>query len=164
MDNNLIKKDRLRYTKNAASANLAYLAILFDVLYFVSIYSSNNEYYYDINIGISVIYNLLFLLFVFLSSEGLKNYKLGYAIAIIGIGLMQLVRIFGIPLGALKEALDVGGKTVMEQGQFNYVVTMLILSAACCVAAGVIGIVRSHALASHNKKIASGEVVLEYNK
>ena len=165
MDKNVVKKDRLRYIKNKASANLTYLAIIFDVLYFVSIYSSDSgRYYYSITIGVSVVYNLLFLLFAFLSSEGLKNYKLGYAIAIIGIGLMQLVRIFGIPLGALKEALDASGKTVMEQGQFNYVVTMLILSAVCCVAAGIIGIIRTLALESHNKKIASGEVVLEYNK
>ena len=51
MDAKTIKKDRLRYTKNKLSANLAYLAIVFDVLYFVSIYSSDvDTYYYTITI------------------------------------------------------------------------------------------------------------------
>ena len=96
MDKNLIKRDRLRFIKNTASANLAYLAILFNVLYFVSIYSSDpGNYYYNIEIGVSVIYNLLFLLTAFLSSEGLKGYKKSYAIIIIVIGALQLVRILG---------------------------------------------------------------------
>ena len=56
MDNKLIKQDRLRFTKNTASANLAYLAILFNVLYFVSIYSTDpGNYYYSIDIGVSVV-------------------------------------------------------------------------------------------------------------
>ena len=45
MDAKTIKKDRLRYTKNKLSANLAYLGIVFDVLYFVSIYSSDVSYH-----------------------------------------------------------------------------------------------------------------------
>lgn len=163
MDNKLIKKDRLRYTKNKASANLSYLAILFNVLYFVSIYSSDSgKYYYTVMIGASVVYNLLFLLFTFLSSEGLKNYKLGYAIAVLGIGVMQIVRIFGIPLGASKQIIEGTENVVMDHSQFTYVVIMLCLSAACCIAAGVIGLIRTHALEDHNKKIASGEVILEY--
>ena len=101
MDKAEIKKDRLRYTKNKASANLTYLAIVFNVLYFVSIYSSDvNNYYYTITIGVSVVYNLVFLLIAFLSSEGLKNYKLSYAYTIIAVGIMQVVRIIGIPKSA----------------------------------------------------------------
>ena len=61
MDAKTTKKDRLRYTKNKFSANLAYVAILFNVLYFVSIYSSDvDTYYYTMTIGFSVLYNLIF--------------------------------------------------------------------------------------------------------
>ena len=35
MDKELLKKDRMRFVKNKASSNLAYLAIVFNVLYFV---------------------------------------------------------------------------------------------------------------------------------
>ena len=98
MDAKTIKKDRLRYTKNKLSANLAYLGILFDVLYFVSIYSSDvDTYYYNITIGFSVLYNLVFLLAAFLSSEGVKSYKLNYSWFIMVVGVLQFVRILGIP-------------------------------------------------------------------
>ena len=36
-EENTIRLDRMRYTKNTASSRLALLAILFDVLFFVSI-------------------------------------------------------------------------------------------------------------------------------
>ena len=164
MDNNLIKQDRMRYTKNKASANLAYLAILFDVLYFVSIYSADRgNFYYNITIGVSVIYNLLFLLTVFLSSEGLKSYKLSFAWIIIVVGALQLVRIFGIPMDASRTLMPGTETYVMDQGQFIYTVVMLVLSSVCCIASGVIGLIRTHALNDINAKIASGEVNFEYN-
>ena len=135
MDNKLIKKDRLRYTKNKASANLSYLAILFNVLYFVSIYSSDSgKYYYTAMIGASVVYNLLFLLFTFLSSEGLKNYKLGYAIAVLGIGVMQIVRIFGIPLLGFLEILADGSRLISPLS-FVALALLLGVSSVCCIVA-----------------------------
>ena len=70
----VIKKDRLRFTKNKLSANLSLLAIVFNAFYFVSIYKSDvGNYYYKLIIGISVVYNLLFMLAAFLSSEGVKS-------------------------------------------------------------------------------------------
>ena len=55
-----IKKDRLRYTKNTLSSSMTYIAILFNVLYFVNIYQSDvGNYYYTITTGISVLMNLI---------------------------------------------------------------------------------------------------------
>ena len=77
-DDRIVKRDRMRYTKNTLSSTLALLGIVFDVLYFVSIYQSDvGTYYYNILIGASVLYNLIFMLMAFLSSEGVKNYKPG---------------------------------------------------------------------------------------
>ena len=36
------------------------------------------NYYYTILVGASILYNLVFMLAAFLSSEGVKNYKIGY--------------------------------------------------------------------------------------
>lgn len=153
----------MRFTKNTASANLAYLAILFNVLYFVSVYSSNpGNYYYNIEIGISVIYNLLFLLITFLSSEGLKNYKLSYALIISVAGVLQLVRIFGIPMDASTTMLEGTDIPAMDGGQFIYTVVMLVLSAVCCIASGINGIIRSKALSEYNKQLSEGKIHLEY--
>ena len=156
MKKDILKKDRMRFVKNKASSNLAYLAIIFNVLYFVSIYSSDvGRYYYSIMMGVSVVYNLLFLLAAFLCSEGLKNYKLAYGVTIAVIGALQLVRILGYPLGALTSVTS-DGAAVMGMGQFIYTVLMLCLSAAAAVASGIIGIIRTKTLDNYNKTLANG--------
>ena len=97
----LIQRDRMRFTKNTLSSSLALLAILFNVLYFVSIYKSDvGSYYYNILMGASVLYNLLFLLVVFLSSEGVKGYKLSFAFVLLVVGALQILRIFILPARA----------------------------------------------------------------
>ena len=93
--------DRMRYTKNTASSRLALLAIVFDILFFISIYKSDvGTYYYTITIGASIIYNLVFLLAAFLCSEGVKNYRIGYSWARIVLGIVQIARIFILPMNA----------------------------------------------------------------
>ena len=75
-DDRSVQLDRMRYTKNTASSRLALLAIVFDVLFFISIYKSDvGAYYYTMTIGGSIIYNLIFLLAAFLCSEGVKKYQ-----------------------------------------------------------------------------------------
>ena len=139
----LIKKDRMRFIKNKLPANLALLAILFDVFYFVSIYQSDvRDYYYTIMIGASILYNLVFMLACFLSSEGIKNYKLGYAWLLAGLGIGQIVRIFVLPAQAHATELKKVGR-VMADGQYTFVVVCLVVSAVCCLAAALIGVYRS---------------------
>ncbi len=147
-----IKMDRMRFTKNSLSSTLAIIGIVFDVLYFVSIYKSDvGSYYYNILIGASILYNLVFMLAVFLSSEGVKNYKLGYAYALIVIGALQIVRIFILPMRAHAATVTIKDEviTVMGSGQFSRVVFYLVASAAACILAGIIGIQRSRALQAH---------------
>lgn len=156
-DPTLIKKDRMRFTKNTLSSTLCYGAILFNVFYFVNIYSTNLAYYYTAMIGASVVYNLLFLLFTFLCSEGVKNYSKGYSITVLSIGCLQIARIFGIPFMAHNSTMmDTASKTdipVMDDGQFYLVIAFLLVSAACAIAAGVIGIVKTTTLENYKKTI-----------
>lgn len=158
-----IKKDRLRFTKNKLSATLTYFAIVFDCLYFVSIYSSNKgNYYYNWLMGVSVVCNLLFLLFSFLASEGVKEYKMSYSYLLLGLGALQIGRVFVIPMKAhnatlspaasaeaVESVVQAVGEKVMSDGQFIYCVSLLVASAAMCVIAGVIGIIKSTTLAAH---------------
>ena len=154
-----IQLDRMRYTKNTFSSRMVYLAILFDVLYFVSIYESDvGTWYYTWLIGLSIVYNLVFMLISFLSSEGVKSYKAGYGYVLLGLGAGQIARIFILPAMAhasltkrsdpvLKKVLEV---PVMETPQFILVIVLLCLSAACCLAAGVVAVQRSHKLNAYN--------------
>ncbi len=147
-----IKLDRLRYTKNTASSRLVYLAILLDVFFFVSIYKSDvGSYYYNILIGASILYNLIFMLAAFLASEGVKNYKKGYTWLLMALGAIQVARIFIIPVQAHAATITIKKVSyqVMENGQFIRVTLYLALSALCLFAAAVINLQKSNALASH---------------
>ena len=152
-----VKKDRLRFTKNKLSANLILLAIVANALYFVSVYSSDvGSYYYKIFIGASIVYNLVFMLAAFLSSEGSKSYKIGYSYVSIILGILQTVRIFYIPMNALNEptpVVDSQIPTVMASGQFWYITVCLCISAALLILAGIIGIIKTTALNSYQAEL-----------
>jgi len=146
-DDRLVSLDRMRYIKNTTSSRLALLAIVFNVLFFVSIYQSNYTYYYTITMGASIIYNLVFLLMAFLSSEGVKNYKRGYSWLLIALGVGQIIRMLILPVGAHNTAYNVGGQAfVMEKRQYVYTIVCLLLSGACCVASAIVNIVKSREL------------------
>ena len=152
-----IQRDRMRFVKNSLSGNLAILGILFDVLYFVKIYQSDvGTYYYNILIGISIVYNLVFLLAVFLSSEGVKKYKAGYGWLLSVIGIGQIVRIFILPMRAHTATTLVNGENVavMSAGTFTYVVVLLLASAACLLASAVVSFIRCCELSEHMKTVA----------
>lgn len=151
-----IKKDRMRFKTNSLSSNLALLAVVINVLYFVCIYKSDvSTYYYTYTIGVSVIYNLVFMLAAFLSSIGVKNYKINFSIVLIVIGALQIVRIFGIPMGAFNTVITVGveERRVMLWSQFVRTLIYLISSSALLIAAGVIGIIRTKILQNYKRQI-----------
>ena len=148
--------DRMRFTKNTTSSRLAILAIVFDVLFFISIYKSDvDTYYYTIIIGASIIYNLVFLLAAFLCSEGVKSYNTGYSWILIALGVIQIVRIFIIPMNAHQTMI--GDSPVMGNAQFIRTIIYLVASAVGLFASAVINWNKSRALKAH---IAS----LEANK
>lgn len=147
-----IQLDRMRFTKNSTAANFALLAILFDVLYFISIYESNvGSWYYNILIGASILYNLVFMLAAFLCSEGIKNYKVSYSYVMLLLGIIQIIRIFIYPMRAKAATVTIMEQPVivMGAGQFLRCVVYLVLSAACLIIGAVIGYSRSRALQAH---------------
>lgn len=150
-----VEKDRMRFTKNTLSSTLCYIAILFNVLYFANLYSTDvGNYFYNIKIGMSVVYNLLFLLFTFLCSEGVKNYSKGYSAFLLGIGAMQIVRIFDIPMKAHNAVVSVDqvATPVMDEKQFITIVIFLYISAICCIIAGVAGLIKTRTLEDYKKE------------
>ena len=147
-----IQLDRMRFTTNSTAANFALLAILFDVLYFISIYESNvGSWYYNILMGASILYNLVFMLAAFLCSEGIKNYKVSYSYVMLLLGIIQIIRIFIYPMRAKAATVTIMEQPVivMGAGQFLRCVVYLVLSAACLIIGAVIGYSRSRALQAH---------------
>ena len=151
-----IKQDRMRFINNKLSSTLAILAILLNVFYFVSIYKSDpigTRFYYNVDIGLSVLLNLIFMLAVFLCSEGVKKYNRNYSIALIVIGVIELVRIFFLPLEAHSTLIDGTEDRVMGNGQFARVVIYLVGAAALLISSGVLGVIRSTKLANYKKTL-----------
>lgn len=151
-----IQRDRMRFVRNAASANLCYLGILFNVFYFVNLYRSDvGTYYYQIFIGASIVYNLLFLLTVFLASEAVKNYVRSYTYLLFAVGAMQVVRIFYIPTRAHAAITAVNGVDVpvMGDGQFYRLLVYLLISAACLLASAAVNFKKCRELAEHMKTL-----------
>ena len=151
-DDKQIRLDRMRYTKNTLASGLALLSILFDVFFFISIYESNvGSWYYNILIGASILYSLIFLLAAFLSSEGIKNYKIGYSYLMIVLGIGQIIRIFIYPVRAHAASVTIQEQavTVMENPQFIRCVLYLVISAACLFVGAFVGMTRSKQLKAH---------------
>jgi len=156
MNDRELRLDRMRYVKNTASSRLCYLAILLNVLYFVSVYKSDvGSWYYQILVGGSIVYNLLFMLITFLASEGVKNYKKNFSWVLYALGALQAARIFILPLQAHQAVVKVGGaeSVVMETPQFIRCVLYLACGAACLIAAAVINQRKSAALEKHIRAI-----------
>ena len=152
----MIQRDRMRFIRNSMSANLCYLGILFNVFYFVNLYQSDvGTYYYQIFIDASIVYNLLFLLIVFLASEAVKNYVKSYSYLLICVGIMQVVRVFYIPMRAHAAMTAVEGMDVpvMGDGQFYLLVVFLLISALCLLISAVVNLTKCRELSEHMKTL-----------
>lgn len=155
-DVTLIKRDRMRYTKDKLSANLIMLAIVLDCIYFVAVYQTDVEnYYYNWVIGASIVYNLLFLLTAFLASEGVKNRRTGYTALLVLLGVMQIVRVFYLPAKAHSTVITVGGVDVlaMSDGKYMLCVACLAVSGVCCIASAITSYINNKNLAEHMRTI-----------
>ncbi|MDE5667743.1 MAG: hypothetical protein K2I29_05830 [Clostridia bacterium] len=154
--NPVIQKDIMRYKKNKFGANLAILGLALGCLYFLVLYAQvkNNDFYYTWQIAFDVIYNLFFLLFVFLFSEQVKNYKRKLFPLQIVVGVLQIARIFWLPFtGMLASAIT--------WATFLAMAIFLAASGACIIASAIIGFIRSKEVDEFSKKLEAGEVDLE---
>ena len=167
--NPVIKDDIQRYKKNKLAANLALLGLVLCCAYFIVLYAQvkNGDYYYKWPIAVDVIYNLFFLLFVFLFSEQVKNYNRKLFWLQMVFGAMQIVRIFWLPLAGVantaypKLAGIAYNPDVLSYSAFMCMVVFLAASGACVIASGVIGFIRAKSLENFNKKLESGEVSID---
>ena len=151
MNDQSIRLDRMRFTKNTTSSRLVLLAIVFDAIYFVSLYKINVDYYYNMMMGASILYNLVFMLAAFLASEGVKNYRQGFSWVLCALGAIQIARIFIWPVQAHATTVTVAGTELlaMSNGQFIRAVIYLAASAVCLFVAAVVNFTKSRALKAH---------------
>lgn len=136
----LVKIDRMAYVKDKIPSWFALLAILFNVFYFISIYKTNLNAYYNYTIGLSVLANLLFMLAAFLCSEEVKAYHKSFGVVMIVLGAIEIGRIFFFPLRGINTIDELTGGQVMETAQFIRTVIYLSVAAGLLIAGGIMSI------------------------
>ncbi|MDE6690781.1 MAG: hypothetical protein K2K04_02310 [Clostridia bacterium] len=163
--NPILQDDILRYKKNKLAANLALLAIVFNCLYFMILYSVHATKIYTFVVGGSVILNLLVLLIGFFASEGIKGYNKKFTIVLFVLAAVQIARIFvyptiGMAKGWLKGNFYLGIK-MTEALNGVVMIVFLVASAACFILSGIYGYIMAQRLEKFTKKIESGELSVE---
>ncbi len=160
MSNKVINNDIMRYKKNKLSANLALLGLLCGAIYFMFIYGIYAEgsesapvkdFFYKPQLGFSVLVNLIFLLMVFYCSEEVKAYNKKFCYVEFVIAAVQIGRIFYYPVYGHSQ-------NAMSGGMMAVCIVFLVLSAACLIASGVLGIIRATLHDKHIAQIEKGEV------
>lgn len=159
--NHVVQNDIMRYKKNKLGSSLALLGIAFGCLYFLILYAQvkNNNFYYTWEIAFDVIYNLFFLLFVFLFSEQVKNYNKKMFPLQLLVGLLQIARIFWLPLKGITNYN--GDVTVVTPVTFALLTAFLAASGACVIASAIIGFIRARSVEDFTKKVQAGEIDLD---
>ncbi|MBD5585597.1 MAG: hypothetical protein HDQ88_10980 [Clostridia bacterium] len=163
--NPLIQNDIMRYKKNKLGANLMLLGLALGCLYFLVLYAQctkqfNNYHWYKWSIAFDVIYNLFFMLFVFLFSEQVKSYNSKLFPMQVIVGALQVARIFWLPLSGLTTNIA-EGQPVLAWGSFLAMTIFLAASGACIIAGAVIGLIRAKNVESFTKKVESGEIDID---
>ena len=172
-----IKTDIMRYKTNGISFWLCMLAIVLNVAMFLIIYTTKSCTS-DFELGIDLLVNVIFMLAVFLTAEKTKAYNKNAGFFAIGIGLVEILRIFWIPVKYHKmwlvwseetklitETLTAQGKTPEEIAtslpilsglnnvQFTWCIILLVAACLALIAAGIVAIIKSNKLSAHLAKL-----------
>ncbi len=137
--NNKEKIEIMKYKRNSLPYSLILIGLMFNVVYFIKLYQQNDLYFYNISMGISVIYNLMFMLFIFLSAENIKVYSIAYSFFVIFVGILQTIRISFTP----KKALE---NNIINSEDFEFLRAFLLLSSIFLIVGGIISVIKSYQL------------------
>jgi TRAP-type uncharacterized transport system fused permease subunit len=121
--------ERMQYQIDRLSYWLCVLSIVFNVVYFVSIYT-NKVVAPDLTIGVDVIVNIVFMMIVFLGGEKLKAYQKKWNIYVMLIGAVQILRIFFIPMHFRELEMLTGD-------EYTMVIVWILISGILLLLAGI---------------------------
>ncbi|MEG1706451.1 MAG: hypothetical protein RR291_03040, partial [Clostridia bacterium] len=96
---------------------------------------------YTILLGVSIVYNLLFMLAVFLSSVEIKIYNIKFAIVLLVMGVLQIARIFFLPTKFF--LLNTEEDIILTSEVYTKLIIYLVISSALLIASGIVGLINS---------------------
>ncbi len=133
--------ERMRYSKDTPPYALCMLGLVCNVAYFVAMYR-NPVLVSDATTGLDILYNIIFMMIVFLGSEKAKAYVRNWSYVICALGVVQFIRILLLPAHFLK----------LEQltaGEHTFLAAALAASGVALIAAGVVSYIHSTMLLKH---------------
>ena len=152
-----LHSDIMRYKNNSLSFWLCILAIVFNVAMFLIIYKDINCTP-NVQLGIDLLINIIIMLAIFLLAEKTKTYNKRSGYFTIGLGAIEILRIFWIPLQYFLNYLSYinapnhdtySGTIGLETGKFIWCCALLILAGLCLIYAGVECILKNKRLEEH---------------
>lgn len=156
-----IKNDILRYTTNKLSYWLCILAIVFNVANFLICYKINSaaaatDKIANFLLGLDLLVNVILIIVFFLLAEKTKAYKKEASYVCIGLAVVEVARIFIIPLSYYLAYVETGSYGLDLIG-FIWCIVLLILAAASLVGAALINLKKYNTLQDHLKKIGENK-------
>lgn len=137
--------DRMRYQTNKSSFWLCIIAVIFNVASLINIYE-NKTIEPDVYIGLDILINIVIMLVGFWGAEKTKTYKRYWSYILIVFGLIQILRIFVVPL-----KFFIVGQMTFKNFMLN--VCFLVLSAVALFASAVICFIKSTVLKAHMETV-----------
>ena len=136
MKYNFNSVEKKKYKNDTFAYVFVLLGIVFNCFAFIKLYEQNSQFFYDYNMAFSVLFNLIFMLAVFLTAENVKKYHRSYAIVAIVIGVLQFLRIF-------EYVADAYHAEAIAKNVYMYIIVFYGLSGASLVIGGVAGFINS---------------------
>lgn len=141
--------ERMQYQPDKLSSFLCVLSIIFNMVYFVSIYR-DNAVAPDVTIGADILINIILMMIVFLGSEKLKAYSKKWSIYILLLGAAQILRIFWVP-GHFKQL------EMLVEVKYTLAVIWLLVSGIFLLFAGINSSINIRILSGSDDKNRVGE-------
>ena len=160
-----LHSDIMRYKTNTASFWLCILAIVCNVAMFLIIYKTTNCTP-NVQLGIDLLINVLVLLAAFLIAERTKAYNKNGAYGAIGLGVVEILRIFWIPLFYFTKYMeylkveDKGSYTGiigLDPNGFTWCCILLTAAGVSLIFAGIICLAKGKRLQDHLKNLEGGK-------
>ncbi len=156
MENKNLHAEMMRYRNNKFGFWMCILAVTLQCFSFMFIYHclQLSKFVISANTGIDILVNIVFLLFVFLASEKLKAYDVKWGYIVIGIGLVNLIRIYTYLFSPYSGENLIN---VIPAHFFWISFACYILVAICLTAGGVVTILRGKELNAYLATLSDEE-------
>ena len=136
MKYNFHSVEKKKYKNDTFAYIFVLLGIVFNCFAFIKLYEQNANFFYDYRMAFSVLFNLIFMLAVFLTAENVKKYHRSYAIVAIVIGALQFLRIFDY-------VTDAHSAGVIANNVYTYIIIFYALSGASLIIGGIVSCINS---------------------